>query len=145
MKPILCVLDFSIDSVKVLDVAATISLETRAHLIILYPYRLLNPKKITDVFDLKNILEGEAKKRFLVLEKQLLSKKLSYEFYPEIGFIYDRVVFHAKKDNIGMVVIGSQQANTINTDSGISLHHFIQQLNIPLLLVPEETNTEIAA
>lgn len=144
MKDVLCIVDFSAGSKKVLETASDIALKAKAHLKIVFPYRLLNFNQSSDVLKLKSLLEEKARENFRLLEKKTLMKKVSYDFYPEVGFIADRVKAHAKTRAVEMVIMGNHQAGSLYSDKDLTLENFVKELNIPLLLVPEEA-TALAA
>src|SRR5687767_5568527 len=115
MKQILCVIDFTESSGRVLDLAAIIAHACRAHLIVLFPYRLIDYSHRGDMSSLKLKLESEAREKFFNLKKNLPHKEyLTCEFQAEIGFVADRISAHAKKNNIEMVIIGQQQTESGN-------------------------------
>ncbi|MBT1704749.1 universal stress protein [Chryseosolibacter indicus] len=139
MKPILCVIDFSTASVNVLQTASSFAEETSTSLSILLPFRLVSKDKKYDVLKLKASLYDQAVKWFSFLEEPLIQKHISYEVHIEVGFISDRVKAHVESGNVSLIVIGSQQVKGISFDQGDDLKQLIDQLNIPLLIVPDSS------
>jgi len=146
MRSILCAIDFSDSSANVLEVATGLASQYKVPLFILYTYRLIDQGIPTDMGNYKRKIEVHAKEKFLELEKKvfLAQPPVPYEFLTEIGFLSDRINFNINKNNIGMVVIGQEQANTLNEFKGQSLHNFIRHSHVPFVLVPQKLGVEAA-
>ena len=143
MKRILCVIDLTETSTKVLEIAADIASGCKAQLIILFPYRLIDYGYRGDITALRQKLESEAREKFQTLRTKVPSlQMISHEFQPEIGFIFDRIVSNIKKNQVDMIVIGQQQTLTINDIKGLSLQSLISSSTLPYVIVPEEKNAE---
>ena len=116
MRPILCVIDLTESSAAVLETAVTIAGTFKAHLIILFPYRLIDYAYTGDLSVLNSKLVNEAKAKFNVLKQQGSINHTSYEFLPEIGFPSDRIKSFLKTgdaiQNIDTVCIKSDEIKT---------------------------------
>ena len=137
MRQILCVIDLSESSGKLLDLAATIASACKAHLIVLFPYRLIDYTYRGDMASLKLKLETEAREKFQVFKQNLsLTENLSCEFQPEIGFIADRINAHVKHDSIDMVIVGLEETANTNDMKGFNLQNLIANSRLPFVVVP---------
>lgn len=104
----------------------------RAHLSILYTYRLIQPRS-DEIITMKKFIEQEAREKFKVLEKELLAKEgISYDFKIEVGFVSDRIEDHAKKNPLDFVVMDK----TMRTNSNESLDELMEHIHVPMLVVP---------
>lgn len=114
-------LKWSIDLAKMLD----------AHLTILYTYRLF--KQNGEVVAMKKIIEEEASKNFRAMESELLvGTGIKYDFKPEVGFVADRVEEHAKKRNVGFLVMGK----SMTSGNKENFDELVEHLRVPLVIVP---------
>jgi hypothetical protein len=139
MRAILCVLDLSESSVKVVEVAARLAYANKTHLTILFPYRLINHTCKDDMLKLKGRLEQEARDKFFEIQKQVeLLNEIFFEFHPEIGFAVDRINSYAIHDDIDMVVISQSQANLIGELNFAALQNLIGNSKTPFTIVPAE-------
>jgi len=139
MKEILCVVDLSESSGKVLDVAARIAIACRAHLNVLYPYRLIDYNHHGDMPSLKQRLESQAKEKFQQLKSKLVHlAEISCDFQPEIGFMSDRISAHLRRNSVDLVVIGQDQIETSNDIRTLDLQHMIRSTQLPFVIVPAE-------
>lgn len=144
MRPILCVVDLTPSSEKVLEIAATVASACHARLIILYSYRLVDLGRDANVLTLKDSMDAKAKARFIELgESVLRDKDVAYEFQTEIGFIADRIRTHVREKVAGMIVIGERQANDIDEHMSLTLREFISNMKLPFLIIPEESTVEL--
>ena len=144
MRPILCVVDLTPSSEKVLEIAATVASACSARLIILYSYRLVDLGRDADVLISKASIDAKAKARFLELGASVLNKKrVVYEFQTEIGFTADRIRTFVNENSVGMVVIGERQANDIDEHRSLTLREFISNMKLPFLIIPEESPVEV--
>jgi nucleotide-binding universal stress UspA family protein len=142
MKPILCVVDLKEPCQKVLEVAASIASKCHSHVIVLFSYRLINLGAEGDISSIKFIMDNEARNKFNELSKYLSQNEITYEFQTEIGFNADRIRSYAKRDSVGMVIIGESQAYDINEGRSFTLWQFITDMKLPFLIVPDEVNVE---
>ena len=141
----MCVIDLTETSGKVLEVGARIANACKAHLIVLFPYRLIDYGYRGDMGSLKGKLEAEAREKFHDLQKLLGGMEtLSREFHPEIGFIADRINSYVKKNKIEMVIVGQEQ--TINTKDvkEFNIQHLIADSKIPFVIVPADVKHAVA-
>jgi len=145
MRQILCVIDFTESSKKVFDVAAKIAIACKAHLTVLFPYRLIDHGYEGDLGSLKHKLETDATEKFNNLRNSLPNgDAFSYEFQPEIGFTADRIKAHVNKDkqSIDMVIVGQEQTDSNNDSKGFNLQNLITNSQLPFVIVPAEVNAE---
>src|SRR5688572_29783425 len=143
MKPILCVVDLKDSSSKVLEIAVSIASAFHTHLIVLFSYRLIGLGAELDLCTVKSTMDNQAKKQFTESSKYLLQNKdITHEFQTEIGFRADRISSYIKRNSVGMVIIGENQANDINESRSFTLGQFITDMKLPFLIVPEEVNVE---
>jgi nucleotide-binding universal stress UspA family protein len=141
MRPILCVIDLTKSSAAVLDTAVRIARAFKAHLVILFPYRLINYTYTGELSAVNLKLVNDAKAKFDVLKQNgEIASHFSYEFLPEIGFSYDRIVSFLNTSEADMVVIGQQQANAMNELNTSTLQDLIKNSKLPFTIVPETTH-----
>ncbi len=146
MRPILCVVDLSESSVKVLEVAARMAYANKTHLTILFPYRLISYVYKEDISQLKGKLEQEARDKFLVIQKQIeILDHIFFEFQAEIGFAVDRINSYVRQNKVDMIIISQSQANLINEVNGTALQNLIANSEIPFMIVPLENNAEVSS
>src|SRR5690349_15298176 len=140
MKEILCVVDFSGATGKVLEVAARIASACNAHLIVVYPYRLLlDPTHEGDMMSLKRKIEAQAREKFQFLRSTLeVLKDVSVDFQPEIGFLADRIHAYTRKKNIDMIIIGQPQAGSETDIRNLNFQDLISNSQLPFVIVPAE-------
>lgn len=104
----------------------------RAHLSILYTYRLNQPRS-GEVVMMKKVIEQEAKQKFQKLETELLiDQGISYDFKIEVGFISDRIEDHAKRNSLDFVVMDK----TMKLNSNESFEELMEHIHVPMLVVP---------
>lgn len=143
MKQILCVVDLTESSGKVLEVAGRIAKAYGNGLLVLYPYRLIgNGYPGDNISSLKKRLETVAREKFHDIIGRSGLESLHYDFQPEIGFLADRINAHAQRKNIDMVIIGQLQSDTENDIRSFNLHKLISNSQIPFVIVPAEVNAE---
>jgi len=146
MKQILCVIDFSESAVRVWQVAAGIASACGAHLIVLFPYRLIDYNYHGDVPSLKRKLETEAKAKFMSLKKSdPCTENVSCEFHAEIGFLADRVTAYAKRNSIDLVVIGQEYTPTGVDLKTFNIQDLITSSRLPFVIVPSSVKVEATA
>lgn len=145
MKSVLCVVDLGESTSDVLDVAASIASSTGSHVFILFAYRLINMDDSADVMLVKQAMENDAVRKFQVWEeKSLKQNDLSYEFNAEIGFTGDRIHSYIRRNLVSSVVIGERQAASCDEGRGLTLREFVSQKQIPVFIVPENGQSDIA-
>ena len=143
MKQILCVIDFSDSAGRVWSVARGIASACGAHLIVLFPYRLIDYTHHGDVPSLKRKLESEAKTKFASLKSSDPSTdNVPCEFHAEIGFMADRIKAYVKRSNIDMVVVGQESTSGAIDMKGFNLQELISSSTIPFIIVPAPVKTE---
>jgi len=143
MKQILCVVDLSESTEKVLEMGARIASAWKAHLIILYPYRLIDYGHRGDMSTLRRRLESEAREKFYTLQRTLPGiDSVSCEFKPEIGFVADRVIDYVKKHSVDMVVISQPESDPGDDLKSFDVQDLIKNSKLPFVIVPCEVNAE---
>ena len=144
MRPILCVIDLSETSIKVLEVAAKMAYAYKSHLTILFPYRLIDNGFRGEIGKLKTTLEQEAKEKFQKLKSQVtMLDEVSFEFQAEIGFPADRINSFVRRNKIDSIVISQRQANLMNEVNHFTLQTLITNSRLPFTIVPEEVDSEV--
>ena len=128
---ILCPVDFSGNSKKILHWAIVMAQQLRAHVTVLYAYRLTAVTNV-EALQLKRKMEEDAQQRFVQLERELFSHvAVSYDFKTEIGFVNDRIEDHTRKNNLSMLVIDKHIShNKENFDNLLS------RIHVPVILIP---------
>jgi len=133
MKSILCVIDFSESSIQALRWSVELSQRFEAHLHVMYPYRLIEPKAGEEIIQYKKDTEEVANKRFEMIEKDhLVGKGISFDFKPEVGFLSDRIDARIRKHSLMMMVI-SKNVSLVNKEN---FNELLDKIKIPLVLVP---------
>ena len=130
---ILCVIDFSESSKKVLQWAAENARTNQSHLTVLYSYRLTPVRNGESIVALKRKIEDEANQNFKILETDLLlDKHITYDFKTEVGFIADRVQEHSKNHPMNFLVIDK----SIRTSNKESFDDLMENMQVPLVIIP---------
>lgn len=128
-------IDFTINTEKVLKWAAEDALEHKDNLLILYPYRLKFQRDGEQRPMVKKQLEAEAMDRFEKLKSSLnILKKVPHTFMAEVGFETDRLEVHMHNANIRLMVLSKDTAIAGVNDN--DWNTFMKRLTIPLVLVP---------
>jgi nucleotide-binding universal stress UspA family protein len=136
-KSILCAVDLTDDSGGVVEVAAEMAANLNEHLTILFSYRLNQLIGDGDVFLSKKEVEEKAVREFKSFEKKFLKNgQLSYEFRSEIGFLSDRLESYIRKNEVDLLVIGQQLAQSNADVKKTGIENFLDKLQIPVLVVP---------
>jgi nucleotide-binding universal stress UspA family protein len=136
MEPVLCALDFSVDSSDVVQVAFDNARQKGSHLIVLHAYRLM--PQSSDIAKYRKTIEQTARTNFdKILEALHIIESVPYEFRAEIGFLTDRIEAVTRQHPVSMIVMGQQLAKSFNDHKGISLQQFMDTTNVPVLIVPE--------
>jgi hypothetical protein len=129
---ILCTIDLSSSSKQSVKWAVAMAKQLDIHLTILYTYRLIHSKD-GEILQRKKNIEEEAHKQFKALEKEFLTEQnISYDFRIEIGFVSDRIEDHAKKNKLNFLVMDK----TMSTNSNENFEELVENIQVPLLLVP---------
>ncbi len=132
LKTILCTIDFSQSTRHSLEWAVSLTRQMRAHLTVLYTYRLIQPRS-GEIVHLKKAIEQEARQKFDALEKEyLMDKGISYDFKIEVGFVTDRIEDRVKKNSLDFVVMDK----TMRSNSNESFDELMEHIHVPMLLVP---------
>lgn len=143
MKRLLCVVDLTESAARVLDVAATIANACGAHLLVLFPYRLMDYELHGDLSLWRRRIEAEAMEKFNALKNAVPSLgTTSCEFHAEIGFVFDRVSSSVAKNEIEMIIIGQQQVRGIRERQGLTLENLVSTSMRPFLIVPQAKTAE---
>lgn len=131
-KTILCTIDLSDSSKQAIEWAVTMAQQLKAHLTVLYTYRLI-PNRPGEVLQLKKKIEDDAHARFKLVEKEhLTGKGISYDFRTEVGFVSDRIEDHAKHNNLNFVVMDKN----MGANSKETFEELMEHVHVPMLLVP---------
>jgi hypothetical protein len=134
---ILCAIDFSDGSREALKSAIYMAEQYKTPLTVLYPYRLNQVEKQADVSQLRKSIDQDASKNFSELtQKYLKDTGVICEFRPEVGFLHDRIYAFTKKNKTGLLVLSKRVV--VNNKDG--LNDMLDQLQIPLLIVPQNEN-----
>ncbi len=137
MKAILCALDFTETSDQVIKVALELAAQKHTNLVVLYAYRLLQPKN-QDIAEYRKDIETRAREDFDGIVKRLhINGDVPYEFRSEIGFLSDRIEVYLKKHAVDVIVMSQSLAHNINEHKGLTFEHFLDSTKIPVLVVPE--------
>jgi universal stress protein A len=132
LKTILCTIDFSQSTRHSLEWAVALTRQMRAHLTVLYTYRLIQPRS-GEIVHLKKVIEQEAHQKFEALEKEYLADKgVSYDFKIEVGFVTDRIEDRIKKNLLDFVVMDKPMRSNGNE----SFEELMEHIHVPMLLVP---------
>jgi nucleotide-binding universal stress UspA family protein len=128
---LLYITDFSDASLQALHWAIPEALKHHLHISVLYPYRLDQVRKKDNAILSKKDLDLDASEKFeRLVESVLKNSRVTYNFHAEVGFLRDRIVEHARKNNVVMLVMGKGQVVEE------SFPELVQELNIPLVIVP---------
>lgn len=138
-KSILCAVDLTEDSRGVVEVAAEMATNLKEHLTILFSYRLNQLIGDGDVFLSKKEVEEEAARKFKSFEEIfLMNGQISYEFRSEIGFLSDRLESYIRKNDVNLLIIGQQLAQSNAEIKKTGIENFLDKLQIPVLVVPRQ-------
>jgi len=129
---ILCTIDFSDSSIQALRWAIMTAQQQKAHLTILYVYRLTKPEK-GEVIEMKKKIEVEAARNIAILEKELMQGQgITYDFRTEVGFVADRIEDYAKKNTVSCLVMDK----AMSTGNKETFGDLIEHIKVPLVIVP---------
>ncbi len=136
MSPVLCAIDFSESSSYVLNEAVDLASHYNSGLIVLYAYRII-PENET-IADYRNTTLKRAHEQFAMLEKMVgLNGSVPCEFRAEVGFISDRIDACIRANHAAFLVIGWNLIKEIREQKGVSFEEFVNQSDVPVLIVPE--------
>jgi nucleotide-binding universal stress UspA family protein len=129
---ILCAIDFSESSRQALRWAVSTARQLKAHLTLLYTYRLMHSRN-GEAVQLKKDMEKQAALNFASLEKQYLAGQgISYDFIVEVGFIADRLEDQVRKNSIGLLVVDKNMSSA----SKETFDEILDNIHVPLVIVP---------
>jgi hypothetical protein len=142
MKSILCVIDVSKSSIKVLQLATSIALTYKVPLIILGVYRAMDYNDNDEY--LRTAYKKEVKEKFELLKnKALLLDLIHYEFYIESGYLSNRIHAYVKKELVNTIIISQRLSNTIDQINPMALQDLIARIKVPFMIVPQEADIEL--
>jgi len=131
-KTILYTTNFSNSSNHALKWAVTLAKQLKAHITILYTYRLIKSQN-GEVIQMKKKIEEEALRNFATLEHDLLTNQnISYDFRMEVGFMNDRVEHFTRKVPINFLVMDRE----MSTENRESFDELVEHITVPLVIVP---------
>lgn len=136
---VLCVIDFSASSENALRSAVHLASGNQTHLTVLHPYRLTQAVKKEDLVKLKRDIDEEAALNFKKMSHLLINLNVPFDFRAEVGFLTDRVQEHLRKNNVTLLVMNKHLA----LGSWEAFHELIDQLEIPMMIVPENKSMKI--
>ncbi|HEX5171820.1 MAG TPA: universal stress protein [Cyclobacteriaceae bacterium] len=132
-KTILCTTNFSASSKHAVQWAVNLARQLKAHVTILYTYRLIKSHN-GEAVALKKQIEKEALQHFEDLEQDILEgQNVSYDFRIEIGFVTDRIEQLIQKTPVTFLVMDKEQMSANNKES---FEELVEQIKIPLVIVP---------
>lgn len=130
---LLYITDFSDASLQALQWAIPEAQKHNLHVSVLYPYRLDQVRRKDNAVMTKKDMDRDASERFEnLIEGHLKDSRLTYDFNSEVGFLRDRILDHARKSNVVMLVMGKSQV------AEESFAELVDDINIPLVIVPSE-------
>ncbi|MBL7870473.1 MAG: universal stress protein [Cyclobacteriaceae bacterium] len=131
MTQILCTIDFTESSRDALRWAAMLTKQLKAHLTILYTFRLIK-MPFEEAVGLKKKMEVEAKDNFTQIEKEILKGSgVSYDFKVEVGFVVHRIEELIKNQTIDFLIIDKRIPGNKE-----ALDELIAKVSVPMVLVP---------
>lgn len=143
MRPILCVIDMTSESMKVLEVAARLASANKRTLTVLFPYRLIDFNVKGEGPGLKATLEQDARNKFTEMKRSVtLLNDISVDFIPAIGFPEYLINSHVSRNKVGMIVISQRLANSIGEIKTGALQNLIAGSRVPFTIVPDEVDAE---
>ncbi|MCZ8216093.1 MAG: universal stress protein, partial [Cyclobacteriaceae bacterium] len=133
-KAILCMVDFSVNTEKVLKWAAEDALDHKASLSILYPYRLKFQRAGEQKPLAKKQQESEALESFEKIRATIpILKQVPHTFLVEVGFATDRLEAHMNDEGMSLIVLSREMARTVENDS--NWNALLNRLTVPVVLV----------
>jgi nucleotide-binding universal stress UspA family protein len=138
MKTILCALDFSEASENIVKQALEMAAQKGNMLVVLYAYRLIQPKGET-IADYRNKIEKQARGNFEAIINGLnVNSTVPVDFRTEIGFVSDRIEAYATDNEVDLIVMGQHLAHSINEHRGDTFDTFLETVQRPVLVVPAQ-------
>jgi K+-sensing histidine kinase KdpD len=136
---VLCLIDFSKEAGDVLHAAIKIAAASKSDLTVLYPYRLNQPRSISDITQWKRSIDADANNNFKRMTESLLKEyPVTCHFKSEVGFLNDRVAAYAEKNKIGMIILGKQMMMANHE----AISPMLNNLEYPLLIIPSTKNIQ---
>jgi hypothetical protein len=131
MTQILCTLDFAESPHNALRLAISLAKQLKAHLTILYTFRLIK-MPFDEAVGFKKKMETEAIENFNLLEKEFLKESgLTYDFKSEVGFVAHRIEDLIRKQTIDFLIIDKNMPGNKE-----ALDELIAKVSVPMILVP---------
>jgi hypothetical protein len=131
-KTILCTTNFSTSSRHAVQWAVNLARQLKAHVTILYTYRLIKSQN-GEAVQLKKKIEEEAMQHFADLEQDVLEgQNISYDFRIEVGFMTDRVEHMLQKTPVNFLVMDKE----MSAKNKESFEELVEHIKIPLVIVP---------
>ncbi len=131
-KTILCTTNFTDSSKHAVQWAVNLARQLKAHVTILYTYRLIKSQN-GEAVQLKRKIEEEAMQHFADLEQDILEgQNISYDFRMEVGFVTDRVEQLIQKTPINFLVMDKE----MSSKNKESFEELVENIRIPLVIVP---------
>jgi len=132
---ILCIVDFTDQAKHALQAAIDIATSSKSRLTILYPYRLNQPRHVTDLSQWRKSIDTDATNNFSRMSEGLLKDAdIRWEFKPEVGFLDDRVEAFMQKNEVDLVVM----SNTLAFNNRETFFDMLDSINCTLLIVPKK-------
>jgi nucleotide-binding universal stress UspA family protein len=132
---ILCIIDFTDQARRALEAAIDIATSSKSRLTILYPYRLNQPRHITDLSQWRKSIDTDATNSFTRMSEALLKDvDIRWEFKPEVGFLDDRVEAFMQKNEVDLVVM----SNSLALNNRETFLDMLESINCSLLIVPNK-------
>jgi len=134
-KAILCMIDFSVNTEKVVKWAAEDAFDHQASLSILYPYRLKFQRDGEEKPMAKKQQETEAMEGFQKIKAAIpILKDIPHDFLVEVGFATDRLEAHMQDEGMSLIVLSREMARMVENDN--NWNTLLKRLTIPIVLVP---------
>jgi nucleotide-binding universal stress UspA family protein len=133
-KAILCMVDFSVNTEKVLKWAVEDAMDHKASLSILYPYRLKFQRDGEQKPVAKKQQESEALESFEKIKAAVPTlRQVPHTFLVEVGFATDRLEAHMNDEGMSLIVLSREMARIVENDS--NWNALLKRLTIPIVLV----------
>jgi nucleotide-binding universal stress UspA family protein len=129
--------DFSEASNHAMKYAIHLCRHSKANLLILYAYRLIDENPLEGIqvnISLKEKLEKQVAAKFSVLEKELLaSAQIPYQLLSDVGFISDRIMVNMQLHQVDLLLLCQSMQHSL-ADSMQEL--LMQQEKCPVMFIP---------
>lgn len=130
-KTILYTTDFLEASRQSLSWAVILAQQFKAHLTILYTYRLKSSHN--GALQTKKKLEEDALKNYSLMEEQFLKGSgITYDFKVEVGFVSDRVEDYTRNKKVSFLVVD----RNMSTNSKEAFDELVKHTQVPMVIVP---------